>query len=162
MFSYQTIIASCLFRFCVKIQCDSNRTRRFVLCFLINSLIVQYYIIVYQRLYNSTWCYRWFWWFQFLYYYGVLQRRYLKKNLSLIIIFISEVCTFVFFINNIILFKGAVKPIVMLLVKELPISEKIINIAFKYLKDNQFDTQLYKVQHKRCKYGQNIVGLKYE
>lgn len=50
----------------------------------------------------------------------------------------------------------------MILVKELPISKKIINITFKYLKDNHFDSQLYKVNHKGCKYGQNIVGLKYE
>ncbi|KAL5242058.1 hypothetical protein ACI65C_009468 [Semiaphis heraclei] len=58
--------------------------------------------------------------------------------------------------------EGAVKPVIMILVKELPISKKIINITFKYLKDNHFDSQLYKVNHKGCKYGQNIVGLKYE
>ncbi|XP_060853622.1 uncharacterized protein LOC132931698 [Rhopalosiphum padi] len=52
----------------------------------------------------------------------------------------------------------AKKPIVMVLVNALPISEKVMDIALKFLNDNNFDTRLLNVQHSNCKYGQNIVG----
>jgi len=65
-------------------------------------------------------------------------------------------------INIIIFFIGAVKPIVMILVKKLPISEKIKNTISKYLNKNNFDSWLHKVRHRECIYGQNIVGNEHE
>lgn len=67
-----------------------------------------------------------------------------------------------FIINHIILFIGAVKPTVMVLVNALPISEEIKNITLKYLTDNKIDIQLVKVSHKNCRHGQNIVGYNHE
>ncbi|KAF0771803.1 Uncharacterized protein FWK35_00005473 [Aphis craccivora] len=52
----------------------------------------------------------------------------------------------------------AKKPIVMVLVNALPISERITNITLNYLNDNKFKTKLYTISHKNCKYGKNIVG----
>lgn len=63
-----------------------------------------------------------------------------------------------FFTNHNFNFIGAVKPLVTVLVKALPISQKIRAITLKYLNDNNFNTQLYEVPHKHCKHGQNIVG----
>ncbi|XP_060865281.1 uncharacterized protein LOC132941304 isoform X2 [Metopolophium dirhodum] len=56
----------------------------------------------------------------------------------------------------------AVTPIVMILVNALPISEKITNTTLKYLNDNQFNSQLFKVHHHHCKHGQNIVGYNHD
>ncbi|KAL4099079.1 hypothetical protein QTP88_023568 [Uroleucon formosanum] len=56
----------------------------------------------------------------------------------------------------------AVKPIVMILVNELPISEEITNTISKYLNDNHFDSRLLKVRHHHCKHGQNIVGNEHD
>ncbi|XP_026819743.1 uncharacterized protein LOC113558480 isoform X2 [Rhopalosiphum maidis] len=53
----------------------------------------------------------------------------------------------------------AKKPIVMVLVNALPVSEKVTDIALKFLNDNNFETKLFKVHHNNCKYGQNIVGF---
>jgi len=69
---------------------------------------------------------------------------------------------FCFIINCIILFIGAVKPTVMVLVRALPISEEITNITLKYLTDNKIDSQLFQVRQQNCKHGQNIVGYNHE
>lgn len=65
---------------------------------------------------------------------------------------------FCFCINHIFLYIEAKKPIVMVLVNALPISERITNITLNYLNDNKFKTKLYTISHKNCKYGKNIVG----
>jgi hypothetical protein len=46
----------------------------------------------------------------------------------------------------------------MVLVNALPISEKVTDIALKFLNDNNLNKKLLNVQHSNCKYGQNIVG----
>jgi hypothetical protein len=53
----------------------------------------------------------------------------------------------------------AIKPLIIVLVNALPMSDQTKYVVLKYLKRNGLDFYLHSVDHSNCNYAQNIVGF---